>query len=255
MADPYLSVVVPCYNEAENLQRGVLQEMHAYLSRQPWSYEVIISDDGSTDNSRDLVRQASADLACFRLLANPHRGKPGAVWAGIQAAQGELVLFSDMDQSTPIDQLDKLLPAYASGYSVVIGSRGIQRANSGWYRRLGSAIFRTLRRLLMLRDISDTQCGFKSMRRSVALELFPRLDAIREAEQVQGWKVTAFDVELLYLAKRAGYQIAEVTVAWANRDVARGKGKSYLRESREMLEQICRIKWNEIRGRYDRYAA
>jgi len=254
MADPYLSVVVPCYNEKENLQRGVLQEMHAYLSRQPWSYEVIVSDDGSTDASRDLVRQAIAELPQFRLQANPHRGKPGAVWAGIQAARGELVLFADMDQSTPIDQLDALLPMYASGYDVVIGSRGVQRANFCWYRRLGSAIFRTLRRLLMLRDISDTQCGFKSMRRSVALELFPRLDAIRHAGEVTGWKVTAFDVELLYLAERAGYDIAEVTVAWANRDTATGKGKSYLCESKEMIAQICRIKWNEIRGRYQQDA-
>jgi len=254
MADPYVSVVVPCYNEVENLQRGVLQEMHAYLSRQPWSYEVIISDDGSTDDSRELVRQAVADLAHFCLQPNPHQGKPGAVWAGIQAAQGEIVLFTDMDQSTPIDQLNRLLPAYASGFDVVIGSRGAQRANFGWYRRLGSAIFRTFRRLLMLRHISDTQCGFKSMRRSVALELFPRLDAIQQAEDVKGWKVTAFDVELLYLAERAGHQIAEVTVAWANRDVATGKGKSYLRESKEMLEQICRVKWNEIRGRYDQDA-
>lgn len=252
MADPYLSIVVPCYNEQENLQRGVLQEMHAYLSKQPWSYEVIISDDGSTDASRDLVRQVVADLPHFRLQENVHHGKPGAVWAGIQAARGELVLFTDMDQSTPIGQLDLLLPAYASGYDVVIGSRGMQRSNFRWYRRLGSAVFRSLRRLLMLRDISDTQCGFKSMRRSVALDLFPRLDAIRRAEAISGWKVTAFDVELLYLAEKAGYRIAEVTVAWENRDVATGKGKSYLRESKEMAEQLCRIKWNELRGRYDR---
>ncbi len=251
MAEPYLSVVVPCYNEQENIQRGVLQEMHAYLARQRWSYEVIISDDGSTDASRDLVRQAVADLPGFRLQENPHQGKPGAVWAGIQRTRGEIILFTDMDQSTPIDQLDLLLPAYAAEYDVVIGSRGLQRANFGWYRRLGSAAFRGLRRLLMLRDISDTQCGFKSMRREVALDLFPRLDAIRRTEAVTGWKVTAFDVELLYLAERAGYRIAEVTVAWENRDVATGKGKSYLRESKEMGEQLCRIKWNELRGRYD----
>ena len=148
-------------------------------------------------------------------------------------------------------ELERLLGWYAQGYDVVIGSRGLQRANFGWYRRLGSAAFRGLRRLLMLRDISDTQCGFKSMRREVALHLFPRLDAIRRTEAVTGWKVTAFDVELLYLAERAGYRIAEVTVAWENRDVATGKGKSYLRESKEMGEQLCRIKWNELRGRYD----
>ncbi len=251
MAESFLSVVVPCYNEQENLQRGVLQEMQAYLAQQPWTYEVIISDDGSTDASRDLVRQAISALPHFRLQENAHQGKPGAVWAGIQSARGEIILFTDMDQSTPIDQLDLLLPAYAADYDVVIGSRGMQRSNFGWYRCLGSAVFRAVRRLLMLRGISDTQCGFKSMRRQVALDLFPRLDAIRRTEAVSGWKVTAFDVELLYLAERAGYRIAEVTVAWENRDIATGKGKSYLRESKEMGEQLCRIKWNELRGRYD----
>jgi dolichyl-phosphate beta-glucosyltransferase len=90
------------------------------------------------------------------------------------------------------------------------------------------------------------------MRRSVALELFPRLDAIREAEQVQGWKVTAFDVELLYLAERVGYRIAEVPVKWADRDLAKGKGKSYVAESQEMARQILRIKINALKGFYDR---
>lgn len=250
MSKPYLTVVVPCYNEAENLTRGVLEELHAYLSRQPYGYEVLISDDGSSDNSRELVSERLARLPHFRLLQNPHGGKPAAVWYGVRVAQGDIVLFTDMDQSTPIDQFARLQPFFEQGYPMVIGSRGLDRANFTLLRRLGSAVFRGFRRLLMLRGISDTQCGFKAMRAEVARELFSRLEVIQRPVQVTGWKVTAFDVELLYLAERAGHRIAEVTVEWANRDVSRGKNKSYLAESREMAGQLLRIKLNEWRGLY-----
>jgi len=247
---PYLSVIVPCYNESENLRRGVLEEMNDYLSKQSLSYEVLISDDGSSDDSREIVRQHLQDKPEFRLLENPHGGKPSAVWYGIQAARGQIVLFTDMDQSTSINQLDRLLPLFAQDFDVGIGSRGLGRQNFPLYRRLGSAAFRTFRRLLLLRGISDTQCGFKAMRGAVAREVFPQLEAIRRPNRVKGWRVTAFDVELLFLLERRGYRIAEVTVAWANRDVASGKNKSYLTESKEMAAQVLRIKLNELRGVY-----
>ncbi len=250
MEHPYLSIIVPCYNERENLQRGVLEEMHTYLSRQNYTYEVVISDDGSTDDSRALVQAHLQDKPYFRLLENAHGGKPVAVWNGIQAACGEIVLFTDMDQSTPLDQLERLLPLFARGYDVVIGSRGMERANYSLYRRIGSAAFRSFRRLFLLRDISDTQCGFKAFRAPVARALFPQLEAIQRPGQVTGWKVTAFDVELLYLAERAGYRIGEVSVRWCNRDIAEGKAKSYVAESKEMAEQVLRIKLNEWRGVY-----
>ncbi len=250
VGQPYLSVIVPCYNEHENLQRGVLEEMQEYLDRQSYLYEVLISDDGSTDDSREIVRQHIAPMPHFRLLENAHGGKPSAVWHGIQAAQGELILFTDMDQSTPIDQLGKLLPFFRQGYDVAIGSRGMERENFPLYRRLGSSAFRHFRRLFLLPSISDTQCGFKAMRSAVAHELFPKLEAIQKPMRVSGWKVTAFDVELLFLVERTGYRLGEVTVAWANRDTARGKGKSYLAESREMAMQVLRVKLNEWRGLY-----
>lgn len=250
MDRPYLSVVVPCYNESANLRRGVLEEMHSYLRRQPYRYEVIISDDGSTDDSRTVARQRLPSKLTFRMLENPHGGKPSAVWHGIQAARGDITLFTDMDQSTPIGQIERLLPAFGEGCDVVIGSRGIERRNFPLYRRLGSAAFRAFRRLFLLRSISDTQCGFKAMRTSVARTLFGQLEAIRRPQAVTGWKVTAFDVELLYLAERAGYRIAERVVEWADRDVAKGKGKSYVAESREMAAQVLRVKMNDWRGAY-----
>ena len=164
MEPPYLSVIVPCYNEHENLCRGVLEEIGRYLGEQMYAYEVIVVDDGSTDDSVEILRQHLVDKPHFRLLENKHGGKPAAVWSGIQAACGQVILFTDMDQSTPIEQLDRLLPYLGEGYDVVIGSRGFARENFPFYRRVGSSVFRAFRRLLLLRSISDTQCGFKVLR-------------------------------------------------------------------------------------------
>ncbi len=249
---PYLSVVVPCYNESENLRRGVLEEMAEYLDAQDYSYEVVVSDDGSGDESREIVRRRLKDKLHFRLLKNEHGGKPHAVWQGIKAVEGEVILITDMDQSTPIDELGKLLPFFGQGYDVIIGSRGVERENFPLYRTVGSSVFRFFRRLFLLPDIEDTQCGFKAMRTAVAREIFPQLEVIRKPVSAEGWKVTAFDVELLFLAKRASYGIAEVEVRWADRDVSRGKERSYLAESKEMAMQILRVKLNAWRGFYTR---
>ena len=252
----YLSVVIPCYNEARNLERGVLEEVHQFLRRQPYPWEVIVVDDGSTDDSRPLVQTLIADKAGFSLLSIVHGGKPAAVWAGIQAAQGEIVLFTDMDQPTPIHEVDKLLPWYDQDFQVVIGSRGAAREGFNLMRKLGSLIFRGLRSLFLLRDINDTQCGFKTCRRHVALETFPRLQFFKQAERPSGWKVSAYDVELLFIMEKAGYAIKEVVVEWQNRDVSVTKGQQsdflrYLNESLEMAREILRVKRNEMRGMYD----
>ncbi len=252
----FLSVVIPCYNEARNIERGVLDEVDHFLSQQSYRWEVIIVDDGSTDSSRQLIERMIADKAGFIVRDIPHGGKPAAVWAGIQHAQGEVVLFTDMDQSTPIDEVDKLLPWYGEGYDVVIGSRGATREGFTLLRKLGSLIFRSLRSLFLLRDINDTQCGFKTCRRHVALETFPRLQFFKLQDRPSGWKVSAYDVELLYIMEKAGYTIKEVVVDWQNRDVSVTKGQQsdlvrYTNESLEMAREILRVKRNEMRGMYD----
>ncbi|MGD9001965.1 MAG: glycosyltransferase [Anaerolineae bacterium] len=255
-ARPHLSVVIPCYNEARNLQRGVLDEVYHYLSTQDYDWEVIIVNDESTDDSRSLVEDFIADKSNVALFDIPHGGKPAAVWAGIQQSAGEIVLFTDMDQSTPIVELDKILPWYGEGYGVVIGSRGTSREGFSLIRRIGSVVFRTLRRLFLLRTISDTQCGFKSCRREAALEVFPRLQFFRQEERPTGWKVSAYDVELLYLFEKAGYSIKEVAVEWQNRDESDTKDRTgelarYLTESVEMTREVIRVKRNQMRGLYD----
>lgn len=249
MSEIYLSVVIPCYNEMENLQRGVLDEVNDFLVKQNFSWEVIISDDGSTDEGKNIVLEQIKGKKNFRLVQNFHGGKPLAVWSGIKNAGGQYVLFTDMDQSTPIKEVLKLIP-YFEKYEVVIGSRGMERDNFSILRKIGSNVFRVFRKTLMLRDINDTQCGFKAFQTDVAKKIFPMLQFFKKEEAVKGWKVTSFDVELLFIAEKLGFKIKEVPVEWKDRDVAKGKKKSYLKESKEMLMQILRVKLNDLRGLY-----
>jgi len=255
MTHPYLSVVIPCFNEEQNLERGVLDEVRRTLERQNRPWEVVLVDDGSTDRSADLLRRFVRDQTGFFLLEVPHGGKPAAVWAGIRRARGEIVLFTDMDQSTALDAWDTLAPWYDRGYDAVIGSRGIRREGFPAARRLSSRVFRFLRRLFILRGISDTQCGFKSFRRRAALAVFPHLRFLRPGKPPSGWKVTAFDVELLFLLAKAGVAIREVEVDWRNRDESRTKHRGriwprYLRESAEMAEEVIHVRLKQMLGGY-----
>lgn len=249
----YLTVIIPCYNEEANLKRGILKEIYNFLKRKDFAWEVIISDDGSSDKSREIVKEVVKSWDNFILLENPHGGKPAALLAGIKKAKGEYILFTDMDQSTPIGELNKLLPYINKGYEVVIGSRGLVRKNFPLYRRLGAIAFMSLRRFLILPEISDTQCGFKLFNAEALKKAFPRLEFFERKEKVSGWKVTSFDVELLHILKSLGYKIAEVPVSWDDKDISKEKGGGlgrYVRESREMFGQILRVKLNDIRGRY-----
>ena len=251
----HLSVIIPCYNEAANLDRGVLEQVAKYLGKKDFTYEVIISDDGSSDNSRKLIESEvkRKGLKNFQLIENDHGGKPAALLSGLKKAKGEWILFTDMDQSTPIAELDKLLP-FTNDYCTVIGSRGLNRNNFSIYRKLGSVIFLTFRRVLLLPEIKDTQCGFKLFKREFLIKAFPELEFFRVKQRTVGWKVTSYDVELLHILKKNGCKIKEVEVAWHDRDVSKGKGEGvgrYLRESQEMLLQIMRVKVNDMRGMYN----
>jgi dolichyl-phosphate beta-glucosyltransferase len=254
--EPAISVIIPCYNEEKNLEKGVLDQVYHYLTGQELLWEVVVVNDESTDNSRQLVERFLKDKVNGFLFDIPHGGKPAAIWEGIQHARGELVLLTDMDQSTPIHELDNLLPWVEQGFDVVIGSRQTTREGSSPLRKIGSFVFLTLRRLVLLRDIADTQCGFKLCRRQVALEIFPKLEFLRQKERPTGWKVTAFDVEFLYLVDRAGYRIKEILVRWRNRDESNTKGQQrelarYIHESINMAQEVTRVKLNQLRGAYD----
>jgi dolichyl-phosphate beta-glucosyltransferase len=248
----YLSVIIPCYNEEENLRRGVLKQVYKYMSTKDFFWEVIISDDGSSDKSVILVENEIGALKKFRHLRNPHGGKPLAIYYGLKEAKGEYVLFTDMDQSTPIGELDKLLP-WVGKYEVIIGSRGISRKNFPIYRQLGALVFLAIRRSLILPEIKDTQCGFKLFKRNIVTKAFPKLEFFNIKQRTTGWKVSSYDVELLHIMKKIGTKIKEVVVDWDDRDASRGKGSGlsrYIRESMEMFMQILRVKLNDLRGKY-----
>lgn len=252
----FISVVIPCYNEEENLRKGKLEEVYRYLTAQKYLWELIIVDDESTDLSKPLVRDFIHGKNGCALYEIQHAGKPAAVWQGIRRAEGEIVLFTDMDQSAPIGELEKLLPWYERGFDVVIGSRSPEREGLSVLRKIGSFVFRNLRSMVLLRNIYDTQCGFKSCRRYVALEIFPQLHYFRQKKRPSGWKVSAYDVELLFLMEIMGYRIKEVVVQWSDRDQSDSKGRKgdlfrYLRESVEMAEEVLRVKLNQIRGFYE----
>lgn len=255
----YLSVIIPSYNETENLQRGVLAEVRDYLSKQDYTWEVVVSEDESPDlESRRLAKEFCEKNNGFIFLQNKHGGKALAIWAGIQASKGELVLFADMDQSTPISEVSKLLPYFSQGYSVVIGSRGLERKNFSLFRKLASVIFRLLRGMFILGEIVDTQAGFKAFTKEAILNIFPKLEVIKKStEKAQGWTVGSWDTELLYIAKKWGNKIKEVPIVWEDRDESiakateRKQGK-FVKESIDMARQIFRVRINDFKGLYEK---
>jgi glycosyltransferase involved in cell wall biosynthesis len=247
---PKVSVVIPCYNEEENLKRGVLDQVEEYLRKQDYPSEVIISDDESTDNSIKLAEKFKEYNPRFKLLKNKHGGKPFALRSGLKKARGEIILFTDMDQSTLIDQLAKLLPFFKKDFDVVFGSRGTVRKNAPLIRKIMAKAFLTFRRLVILPDITDTQCGFKALKRKAGLAIFRKMQVFRQTGEAKGWRVGAWDVEMLFVAEKLGYKTKEVTVAWEDRDVAGGKKKNFLKESKEMLFEMLRVRFNDWRGVY-----
>lgn len=249
----YLSVVIPCYNELKNLERGVLDEVGTFLAKQKFTSEVIVSDDGPTDGSREFLHAYVKKHPHFTHLKNKHAGKAFAVRAGIRQARGEIVLFTDMDQSTPLKEIIKFFPFFKKGYKVVIGSRGGSREGFPLLRKAASKIFLVFRQFILLREIKDTQCGFKAFTNKAINDLFDRLSVFRVKNDSRGWTVGAFDVELLFVAKKRGYQIAEVTVNWNDRDESETKGElkgRFFKESKHMLKEILRVKLNDLRGVY-----
>ncbi len=246
----FLSIVITQYNEKKNLERGVLDDVRTFLEQQPYTWEVVINDDGSTDGSDAFVAEYVAQHPHFTLIKGDHGGKAAGLLNGIRHARGTLICTPDMDMSTPVSEVTKMLPFFDQGYDIVIGSRGTERENFSFLRKTASTLFRLFRKTFLLRDINDTQCGFKMYRTDLAKTLFPLLDAV--AMKIEGWTVTAFDVELLFMAQKRGYKIKEVPVHWEDEDVSdtKNRGSKFVKESLDMAQQILRVRWNWLRGKY-----
>lgn len=250
----YLSVVIPCYNEEANLSIGVLEQVHDFLSRQDYSYEVIIVNDASTDRSYTLCSEFSKAHPDFRVISVEHGGKPSAIFHGVMESKGEIILLSDMDQSTPIYELEKLLSCYNQGYDFIIGSRGKVRSGYSILRKVASWVFLSLRKIFLLPEINDTQCGFKLIRADAARDIFPFLSFLTKKQKAKGWVVSAYDVELIYIATKKDYKIKEINVEWEQMDQSLTKSRKFGRffmESIDMALEVLAVCKNNILGKYD----
>jgi dolichyl-phosphate beta-glucosyltransferase len=248
---PYLTIVIPAYNEARRLP-ATLESVLDHLDTQDYSADVIVVDDGSTDGTAEVAQQYDRRHRRVKVIKNPHHGKGATVRRGMLAADGQIVLFTDADLSAPISEIDRLLPWFAEGYDVVIGSRegaGARRYEEPFYRHLMGRVFNLLVRLLTVEGIQDTQCGFKAFRREVAHDLFHRMRLYSDSgNAVQGAMVTAFDVEILFLAQRLGYHIREVPVEWRYSNETK---VNPIKDSWRNLRDVLRVRWNAVRGVYD----
>ena len=231
-----LSVVVPAYNEEQRIGPSLATLLH-YLRGLDLSWELLVVNDGSRDNTAQLVNQALKDVAGARLFNyQPNRGKGYAVRTGVLASQGRWVVFLDADLSTPVEEIENALKHLNAGVDMVIGSRAHPDARiekrPALFRRFATAVFDQVKFLLVgLREISDTQCGFKGYRRTAIVPLYQRSVVNR----------FMFDVEIIFLAKRAGLQIVELPVRW--RDVP-GSTVRFWHGGYTMFRDLLRIRWS-----------
>lgn len=236
-----LSVIIPAYNEEKRIGK-TLDEIGGYLTRQAYDWEILVADGGSKDRTKDIVREKSNVIKNLKLIETKAKGKGGAVKAGMAAAQGDFQVFCDADNSTPINQVEKMWPEVEKGYGVVIGSRDIKGAildpPQGKFRQFLGDGFKFYRKIVLgLWGIEDTQCGFKGFTKTASDAVFPKSKIER----------FAFDPEILVLAQRAGFKIKEIPVLWKNDLASTVKSNSVL----EMAIDLLKIKWNLITKKYN----
>lgn len=235
------SIIIPAYNERARIG-PTLQKALIYAASRGWNAEVIVVDDGSTDDTVEIVRRYALQHPALHLLQNPgNRGKGYSVRNGMLHAHGEVLLFSDADFSSPIEEAGKLFAAIAEGADIAIGSRWLQTdlqiRKQPLYRQLFGRMFNLALRLVLGLRCKDTQCGFKAFSRRAAQAIFP-------LQSIERW---GFDPELLYLAKKFGFKVAEVPVVWVHRD---GTRLNPLRDGLRSVVEVFRIRWNSWSGKY-----
>lgn len=242
-----LSVIIPSYNEEKNLKKGVLDEVGQYLGTLEIPYEVIIVDDGSSDSSVEIIKRNISSKKDFLLIQNSHGGKARAVLTGMEKAHGEIILFTDMDQATPINQIEKFLPKFASGFDIVIGSRH-GRKGAPLVRKMAALGFSLLRGIILGLPFKDTQTGFKAFNRKAAEKIVSKIKNEWGVVHFKGGAVNAgFDVEVLYLAKKYGFKIAEIGVEWNYVDTERVQ---VVKDALAAIYDMLRIRWNDLAGKY-----
>jgi glycosyltransferase involved in cell wall biosynthesis len=237
---PLLSIIIPAHNEEKRLPAS-LEKVLAFIRSQPYETEIIVVENGSHDRTPEIAREAAAQHAEVHWIQEEQAGKGLAVRSGMLAAEGEYRFICDADLSMPIEEVTRFLPPHVERYDVAIASRevpGAVRYNEPAYRHWIGRVFNWLVRVITLPGLQDTQCGFKSFRADVAEDLFPQ-------QTIHGW---TFDVEILFLAMRRGYNILEIPIPWYYYPGSRVR---ILRDSWLMLSDLFRIRLNALRGLYD----
>jgi glycosyltransferase involved in cell wall biosynthesis len=242
LKDISYSIVIPAYNEGTRL-RATLEKVLAYVRAQGWSAEVIVVNDGSRDNTADLVREFAMKDPSLRLVENPgNRGKGYSVRNGMLQARGEIVVFSDADLSSPIEEMPKLLAALARGADIAIGSRWLraelQTQRQSLLRQVFGRVFNLLLRIILGLRFKDTQCGFKAFTRRAAQTILP-------LQRIERW---GFDPEILFLARKFGFRVEEVAVLWGHSGDTRIHP---LLDGARMFQEMVRIRWYDLTGKYD----
>jgi dolichyl-phosphate beta-glucosyltransferase len=240
--EPAYSIVIPAYNEGTRLG-ATLEKVLAFVHAQGWDAEVIVVNDGSRDNTADLVQSFAAKNPALRLLENPgNRGKGYSVRHGMLNARGRIVLFSDADLSSPIEEAPKLFQALEQGADIAIGSRWLraeaQTQRQPLHRQLFGRIFNLLLRITLGLKFKDTQCGFKAFKQPAVQAIFPR-------QRIERW---GFDPEILFLARKFGFKVQEISVAWGHSGDTR---INPLLDGFKMFQEVLRIRWYDLTGKYN----
>lgn len=239
--DIFLSIVIPAYNEEKRIPATLL-DIDQKLKNKNFNYEILVVDDGSKDNTVQVVKNLKNKIANLNIIENPeNHGKGWGVCRGMLLASGKYALFMDADNSTTIDQFDNFLPYFNEGYDVVIGSIWIEGAKinekAGFYRRLLGKISKLIIRIVLGLNILDTQRGFKAFKKEVINPIFSR-------QTIWRW---GFDFEILYIAKKLGYKIKEVPVIWNNPGESKVKLSSYF----STLLDLLKVRLNSFLGKYN----
>jgi len=243
MSEIYLSVIIPAYNEEKRLPK-TLKDIEKYLKAQSYSWEIVVVSDGSKDNTAQVVRDLSSKIQNLRVIDNKeNHGKGYVVRQGMMEAKGKYRIFTDADNSTSIEQVEKMWPEFEKGFEVIIGSRDIEGSvlavPQPWIRRRIGDIFNLMVQMLCsLWGIWDTQCGFKGFTEKAVREVFPKCVIDR----------FAFDPEILVVAKKFGYKMKQIPITWINDPESRVKFKHMINMGKDLL----RIRLNIIKGIYEK---
>lgn len=246
---PYLSIVIPVYNEEDRIGAS-LDALARWISSQSFPIELIVVDDGSDDATVTRAKVHATRHSSIRVIEVAHRGKANAVLEGLGTARGEIAGFMDVDLATPLDTWAECERAFADGADVVIASRegeGSTRIGEPAYRHAMGRVFNALVRLLLLPGIHDTQCGFKFFSRSAIDGILPRCRLYTGSDVVSRPRVTAFDVELLYIARRLGCEIAVIPVSWT---YGQHTKVNPLTDTLQNARDVLKVRWHGWRGHY-----